>query len=151
MSSLYEFLELATRHFMTHVLALPLKSITSLLEAIQDGLCSFEANVSHASASALDNFVTYLYKEKDSTSPDLHNTVQAINKFLEFDNSSAEGSSNTLRRTLALIFNLLVRGDCNSAWSISRPMLGLILLCNNHFAEIQESFSSQIAPEKQQK
>eukprot|EP00920_Eleutheroschizon_duboscqi_P037452 GHVT01089777.1.p3 GENE.GHVT01089777.1~~GHVT01089777.1.p3 ORF type:complete len:109 (-),score=12.14 GHVT01089777.1:1015-1341(-) len=57
----------------------------------------------------------------------------------------------TLRRVLQLMFQLVITGEFSSAWSMSRPMLGLILLFPDEFQSIQSSYGSQHSEEKQVK
>ena len=40
--------------------------------------------------------------------------------------------------------------DCKNQWSMSRPLLGLILINSDNFGKVQESLCSSQSPEKLQ-
>eukprot|EP00920_Eleutheroschizon_duboscqi_P037447 GHVT01089771.1.p1 GENE.GHVT01089771.1~~GHVT01089771.1.p1 ORF type:complete len:993 (-),score=214.78 GHVT01089771.1:221-3199(-) len=136
----YAFLELATKSFMPQMLELPSASLASITRAIEDGLCSFDHNVSMQCCSAIDNVVSYLFQHKEKSTPE--GTMS--DKFLREE-------PQTLRRVLQLMFQLVITGEFSSAWSMSRPMLGLILLFPDEFQSIQSSYGSQHSEEKQVK
>uniref|UniRef100_A0A3B0MVH8 RAN-binding protein, putative n=1 Tax=Theileria annulata TaxID=5874 RepID=A0A3B0MVH8_THEAN len=135
MHPVYSFLDLATRLFIDHVLTLDSPNVSLLVNIGVDGLCSYDSNISLSSASLLDNFVTYLFNNKNK---------EPVVKFLSVENS-------VLVKCMVLMFNLLTRGDSNSAWSISRPLLGLILLNKAEFQKIPHSYMANLSQQKGEK
>ncbi|GFE54549.1 importin-beta N-terminal domain-containing protein [Babesia ovis] len=138
----YSFLDISTKLFMPQLLSLSPDNVAQLVNACMDGLCSYEAPTSLSSASALDNFVTHVYNERNTAV-----TGGGPNSARLF----LESNIDCLRRAMILIFNLLLSGDSNSAWSISRPLLGLILLNQNDFAQLPQTLSVNMSEEKQSK
>ncbi|CDR95070.1 EXPORTIN 7-RELATED / RAN BINDING domain containing PROTEIN [Babesia bigemina] len=142
MHPVYSFLDISTKLFMPQMLSLSLENVVQLINACMDGLCSYESATSLSAASALDNFVTHVYNERNSTL-----TGGAPHPARVFLESKLE----CLHRAMVLIFNLLLSGDSNSAWSVSRPLLGLILLNQNEFTQLPRSLSVNMSEEKQAK
>jgi exportin-7 len=62
----------------------------------------------------------------------------AYNKFLMEQHTS-------LLKVLNLMFTLIMSGDYNSTWSISRPLLGLILLHENDFIQMKDTFVQNLS------
>merc|ERR1719240_2021782 len=51
----------------------------------------------------------------------------------------------SLQKILALMFQLVMSGEFTSTWSISRPLLGLIILHEQYFLQLKEQLvNSQI-------
>ncbi|AFZ81205.1 hypothetical protein BEWA_006140 [Theileria equi strain WA] len=142
MQPLYGYLDLCTKLFMPQVLTLEPKCVAQLISACQDGLCSYEASISLSAASALDNFVTYCFNEMNTQITG--GGPNPVRVFLESENEC-------LKRVMILIFNLLLRGDSNSAWSISRPLLGLILLNQAEFQQLPQQHSQNLPEDKKEK
>nr|BAN64334.1 conserved hypothetical protein [Babesia bovis] len=138
----YSFLDISTKLFMPQLLSLSSDNVAHLINVCMDGLCSYEASTSLSSASALDNFVTHVYSERNSTVTG--GTPHPARLFLE-------SNIGCLRRAMIMIFNLLLSGDSNSAWSISRPLLGLILLNQAEFAQLPQTLAVNMSEEKQTK
>jgi len=56
-----------------------------------------------------------------------------------------------LQQMLATVVNIVMFEDCRNMWSMSRPLLGLILLNEKFFELLEERISRlQTTPEKQQ-
>ncbi|KAK2198310.1 bifunctional Armadillo-like helical/Armadillo-type fold/Exportin 4-7-like [Babesia duncani] len=142
MQPYFRFLDLCTRMFMPNLLQLTCKQIAQLISTCSDGLCCFEASTSLSAASTLDNFTTYCFTQTTSSSKAPE--TSAVVQFLEME-------TECLKRTMILIFHLLLRGDSNSAWSMSRPLLGLILLNQVEFQKLPQQLAANMPEEKQAK
>eukprot|EP00922_Rhytidocystis_sp_ex-Travisia-forbesii_P047010 GHVS01070082.1.p1 GENE.GHVS01070082.1~~GHVS01070082.1.p1 ORF type:complete len:1096 (-),score=137.92 GHVS01070082.1:163-3450(-) len=128
----YSYLDLATRNFMPQVLKLPPTSLCSLLRSLEEGLCAFESGVCMQCCATIDNIVTFFYshiRKEDQTG-------ESIRAFL-----AAEPMS--FKRIFHLMFQLVLTGEFSSTWSMSRPLLGLILMNNDDFIEIKKQITSQ--------
>ncbi|KAF4108264.1 hypothetical protein G5714_011023 [Onychostoma macrolepis] len=51
---------------------------------------------------------------------------------------------------LSTVLNIIIFEDCRNQWSMSRPLLGLILLNEKYFADLRNSIVNSQPPEKQQ-
>ncbi|EPR58512.1 importin-beta N-terminal domain-containing protein, partial [Toxoplasma gondii TgCatPRC2] len=136
----YSFLDLATKNFMPQVLELSPPMLAQLMRAVEEGLCSFEPGVAMQCCSTIDNFVTFFYQHLNS--PDAEG--QAVRVFLE-------SQPQSLKRILQLMFQLVITGEFTSVWSMSRPLLGLILLQEQEFLTIKQQLLEQQSKEKKSK
>jgi len=114
----YYFLELATRGHMSKVMELESVMLTTLLSSIEEGLLSFETGVSMQCCATVDNVITYFHSQS-STRPSPEQ--DRVRRFLT-------EAPQSLQKILHLMFQLVMTGEFSSTWSISRPLLGLILL-----------------------
>merc|ERR1719253_1838008 len=140
LKSYYQFMELATRSHMNQMMQLTPDMLATILRSIEEGLLSFDTGVSMQCCAAVDNSVHYFYetRSKPGTEGD------AVRAFLALQPSP-------IKRMLVAMVGLVVSGEFSSTWSISRPMLGLILLQEQTFNELKEHMVQNQIPEKQQK
>ncbi|OWK49924.1 Exportin-7, partial [Lonchura striata] len=54
------------------------------------------------------------------------------------------------RQMLSTVLNIIIFEDCRNQWSMSRPLLGLILLNEKYFSDLRNSIVNSQPPEKQQ-
>lgn len=131
----YQFLELATRGHMSKVMELEPGPLTLLLQSVEEGLLSFETGVCMQCCASVDNVISHFHQQ-------LNNRPSAeqerVRQFLI-------EAPQCLQKILHLIFQLVMTGEFSSTWSISRPLLGLILLHETYFLQLKEQLvNSQI-------
>lgn len=54
-----------------------------------------------------------------------------------------------LQQILSTVLNVIMFEDCRSQWSMSRPLLGLILLNEDYFNQMRENIIRSQPPDKQ--
>lgn len=54
-----------------------------------------------------------------------------------------------LQQILSTVLNVIMFEDCRNQWSMSRPLLGLILLNEDYFNQMRESIIRSQPPDKQ--
>ena len=54
-----------------------------------------------------------------------------------------------LQQLLATVLNIIMYEDCRNQWSMSRPLLGLILLNEEYFGGLREQMVASHPPERQ--
>lgn len=54
-----------------------------------------------------------------------------------------------LQQILSTVLNVIMFEDCRNQWSMSRPLLGLILLNADYFGQMRESIIRGQPPDKQ--
>ncbi|EAA15223.1 unnamed protein product [Plasmodium yoelii yoelii] len=136
----FSFLDLVTKNFFQRILNLEFRLIADIIHNVKEGLCSFDYTVSMTCCSILDNIVTYIFTNRKSSSEQ----GQIIKNFLE-------NQPQALKEVLNLMFHLILGGNFGSTWSMSQPLLGLILLDAQGYFKIQEQLISQQSEEKKQK
>ncbi|ELW52773.1 Exportin-7, partial [Tupaia chinensis] len=97
--------------------------------------------------SCLDHIVTYLFKQlsrstKKRTTP----LSQESDRFLHIMQQHPE----MIQQMLSTVLNIIIFEDCRNQWSMSRPLLGLILLNEKYFSDLRNSIVNSQPPEKQQ-
>merc|ERR1712113_899875 len=131
----YYFLELATRGHMSKVMELEPVMLTTLLQSVEEGLLSFETGVSMQCCATVDNVISYFHQQnQNKMTPE----QERVRRFLS-------ESPQCLQKILHPMFQLVMTGEFSSTWSISRPLLGLVLLHEQYFMQLKEQLvGSQI-------
>jgi len=125
----YYFLELATRSHMSKVIELEPEMLETLLASIEEGLLSFEQQVSMQCCATVDNIITYFHQQRQAK---MTPEQERVRRFLT-------ECPHCLQKILNLMFQLVMTGEFSSTfWSISRPLLGLILLHEQYFLQLKE-------------
>jgi len=138
----FSFLELATRGHMSKVMELDSASFGTLMQSVQEGLLSFETQVSMQCCATVDNVITYFHQQLNATRPTPEQ--ERVRRFLT-------EAPQCLQKILHLMFQLVMTGEFSSTWSISRPLLGLILLSNTDFMQLKEQHIKSQIEERQPK
>merc|ERR1712190_16812 len=125
----YYFLELATRGHMSKVMELDSVMLTTLLQSIEEGLLSFETGVSMQCCATVDNVISHIHQQSQNQKPSAEQ--ERVRRFLG-------EAPQCLQKILHLMFQLVMTGEFSSTWSISRPLLGLILLHEQYFMQLKE-------------
>lgn len=131
----YYFLELATRGHMSKVMEQETSTLVTLLQSVEEGLLSFETGVSMQCCATVDNVISYFHTQlQGKPSPE----QDRVRRFLG-------EAPQCLQKILHLMFQLVMTGEFSSTWSISRPLLGLVLLHSDYFLQLKEQLvNSQI-------
>ncbi|EFN82748.1 Exportin-7-A [Harpegnathos saltator] len=98
--------------------------------------------------ATLDHIVTYLFKQLYQKGyPGRKNAVVpgGGDLFLEVLKQHPE----ILQQILSTVLNVIMFEDCRSQWSMSRPLLGLILLNEEYFNQLRESIIRSQPVDKQ--
>jgi exportin-7 len=131
----YFFLELATRSHMAKVMELEPGMLTTIVQSVEEGLLSFETGVSMQSCATVDNMISFFHTQLGGKpTPE----QERVRRFLG-------EAPQCFQKILHLMFQLVMTGEFSSTWSISRPLLGLVLLHEQYFLQLKEQLvSSQI-------
>lgn len=137
----YYFVELATRGHMSKVMELDAAMLTSLMQSVEEGLLSFETGVQMQSCAVVDNVISYFHSQlTGKTTPE----QERVRRYLQ-------EAPHCLQKILHLMFQLVMTGEFSSMWSISRPLLGLILLHEQNFLQLKEQLINQQIEERRPK
>ncbi|KFQ61133.1 Exportin-7, partial [Pelecanus crispus] len=123
--SYYSLLEVLTQDHMNFIASLEPHVIMYILSSISEGLTALDTMVCTGCCSCLDHIVTYLFKQlsrstKKRTTP----LTQESDRFLHIMQQHPE----MIQQMLSTVLNIIIFEDCRNQWSMSRPLLGLILL-----------------------
>jgi len=138
----YYFFELATRGHMSKVMELEPTNLTTLLQSVEEGLLSFETGVSMQCCATVDNVITYFHAQLNGSRPTPEQ--ERVRRYLT-------EAPQCLQKILHLMFQLVMTGEFSSTWSISRPLLGLVLLHEQYFMQLKEKLVSGQIEERRPK
>ncbi|XP_076033628.1 ran-binding protein 16 isoform X3 [Oratosquilla oratoria] len=119
-----------------------------ILSSISEGLSAIgklkDTMVCTGCCATLDHIVTHLFKT-------LHIKSKKGNVDLENDAlvRVMKHQPHILQQMLATVLNIIMFEDCRNQWSMSRPLLPLILLNEEYFGQLRQQIISQQAPDKE--
>eukprot|EP00756_Hemistasia_phaeocysticola_P065332 Hpha_TRINITY_DN8483_c0_g1::TRINITY_DN8483_c0_g1_i1::g.34687::m.34687/K18460/XPO7, EXP7; exportin-7 len=136
------------------LLQLPTPHFMQLLQSLEKGVMSVELSrhsVVHAT-SALGHLCTFYYNQMQKTQsasgqqPGCR-AAQNVTQLQQHFSSDPQVFS----RVLAYVFHIILSDELANQWSMSRPMLPLILIDENSFVSFKHSLVSQVQGERQQR
>lgn len=126
-----------------------------MLSSIAEGLNALDTMVCTGCCATLDHIVTYLFKwlsknnkktigggVQNSSSQSRENSNEACLKVLEIH-------PELLQQMLSTILNIIMFEDCRNQWSMSRPLLGLVLLNEDYFQQLRQNVIASQPLDKQ--
>ncbi|KTF88508.1 hypothetical protein cypCar_00029762 [Cyprinus carpio] len=123
--SYYSLLEVLTQDHMNFIASLEPHVVMYILSSISEGLTALDTMVCTGCCSSLDHIVTYLFKQLSrSTKKRAAPMAQESDRFLHIMQQHPE----MIQQMLSTVLNIIIFEDCRNQWSMSRPLLGLILL-----------------------
>lgn len=112
-----------------------------ILSSISEGLNALDTMVCTGCCSTLDHIVTYLFKWISKSSKKqsglLKNSLTGVSRESEAGLKVLEMHPEILQQMLSTILNIIMFEDCRNQWSMSRPLLGLILLNEEYFTQLR--------------
>nr|KAF6347257.1 RAN binding protein 17 [Pipistrellus kuhlii] len=147
--SYYPLLECLTQDHMNFITNLEPPVLLYVLTSISEGLTTLDTVVSSSCCTSLDYIVSYLFKHiaKEGKKPlRCREATQAGQRLLLF----VQQNPDVLQQMMSVLMNTIVFEDCRNQWSVSRPLLGLILLHEKHFGELRAGLVSSQPPPKQE-
>nr|XP_023407174.1 ran-binding protein 17 [Loxodonta africana] len=147
--SYYPLLECLTQDHMSFITNLEPPVLLYVLTSISEGLTTLDTVVSSSCCTSLDYIVTYLFKHiaKEGKKPlRYREATQDGQRLLHF----MQQNPDVLQQMMSVLMNTIVFEDCRNQWSVSRPLLGLILLNEKYFGELRASLiNSQPLPKRE--
>eukprot|EP00794_Sanderia_malayensis_P005744 gene5744-6446_t len=142
----YGLVEIITENHIDHLCQIDPQVFLYILSSVSQGLDALDLSVLTGCCATLDHIVTYLFQQlqKASKSSDAQTEVEKhpALKIIEMQ-------PNMLQEMLSTILNTVMFEDCKNMWSISRPFLGLILLNEEFFTELERRITQMQSPDKQ--
>ncbi|XP_064465819.1 exportin-7-B-like [Ornithodoros turicata] len=124
-------------HFLSH---LEPQVFLYILSSISEGLTALDTMVCTGCCATLDHIVSFLFRRlaKGGAKGPPEPCLRVLELHPEI-----------LQQMLSTILNIIMFEDCRNQWSMSRPLLGLILLSEEYFAQLRQSLVSSQPVEKQ--
>mmetsp|Transcript_7505 Transcript_7505/g.12746 ORF Transcript_7505/g.12746 Transcript_7505/m.12746 type:complete len:1077 (-) Transcript_7505:234-3464(-) len=140
----FTLMELLMRNHTAMLVELDTPVLRHICRSLQEGLKSHEVATSSQCAAALEHLAAFHFRlltdERDSPAK------QQLANHLQRE-------SELFSSQLAVLLNMIVFEDCANQWSLSRPLLALILSNDAFFQQWKDQMVSQQGsqPERQQK
>ncbi|XP_074039038.1 ran-binding protein 16 isoform X1 [Leptinotarsa decemlineata] len=153
----YVLLECLAQDHMTFLANLEPQVFLYVLSSISGGLTALGGQLNNFTdtmvctgcCATLDHIVSYLFKQlTQKVYPGKKQRIpMAPNNdvFLKV----LEVHPEILQQILSTVLNVIMFEDCRNQWSMSRPLLGLILLNEDYFSQMRENIIRSQAPDKQ--
>ncbi|XP_076102861.1 exportin-7-like [Mytilus galloprovincialis] len=143
----YGLLECLANDHMSFISNLEPQVFLYILSTISEGLTALDTMVCTGCCATLDTVITYLFRrltsKKKKSSPGAVSDSEAFLRILELH-------PDILQQMLSTVLNIIMFEDCRNQWSMSRPLLGLILLNENYFNKLRDNIISNQPNDKQQ-
>ncbi|GFQ72460.1 exportin-7 [Trichonephila clavata] len=143
----YVLLECLAQDHMNFISSLEPQLFLYILSSISEGLSSSDTMVCAGCCAALDHLVTYIFKKiskvgrKRRTSDTEQHEEETCLRVLK-------QHPEILQQMLSTNLNIVIFEECRNQWSMSRPLLGLILLNEEYFNQLRQSIINSQLPEK---
>ncbi|XP_048356073.1 ran-binding protein 17 isoform X3 [Sphaerodactylus townsendi] len=147
--SYYPLLECLTQDHMCFITSLEPRVLMYIFTSVSEGLTALDTIVSSSCCASLDYIVTYLFKHiaKEGKKPHRCREIsQDGQRLLLF----MQQNSEVLQQMMSILMNTIIFEDCKNQWSVSRPLLGLILLNEKYFSELRASLINSQPADKQE-
>jgi len=141
----YVLLDCLAQDHMSFLATLEPSVFLYILASISEGLQALDTMVCTGCCATLDNIVSYLFKKatqkgkkiRGGSAPENDPLLSVINHRPEI-----------LQQMLQTVLNIIMFEDCRNQWSMSRPLLGLILLNAEYFQNLRDQIIATQPVEK---
>ncbi|EEC05625.1 Exportin-7-A, putative, partial [Ixodes scapularis] len=111
-----------------------------ILSSVSEGLTALDTMVCTGCCATLDHMVSFLFRRLSKGSS--KGPPEPCLRVLELH-------PEILQQMLSTILNIIMFEDCRNQWSMSRPLLGLILLNEEYFGQLRQSLVGSQPVDKQ--
>ncbi|XAR48327.1 hypothetical protein NMG60_11031103 [Bertholletia excelsa] len=140
----FSFLEVLLNSHITFILNLDTVTFSYIVGSLESGLRGLDANILSQCASAIDNLATFYFNHimvgESPATPAALNLARHVN--------DCPGVFPDILKTL---FEIVLFEDCGNQWSLSRPMLSLILLSEEMFTNLKAQILASQPLDQQQR
>ncbi|XP_050281550.1 uncharacterized protein LOC126722441 [Quercus robur] len=139
----FAFLEVLFSSHIVFILNLDTNTFRHIVGSLESGLKGLDTNISSQCASAVDNLAAYYFN--NITMGEAPNSPAAMNLARHIVDCP-----NLFPEILKTLFEIVLFEDCGNQWSLSRPMLSLILISEQIFTDLKaQILASQPADQHQ--
>ncbi|AED90969.1 ARM repeat superfamily protein [Arabidopsis thaliana] len=131
----FGFVEVLCASHITFILKLDTATFMHLVGSLESGLKGLDTSISSQCAIAVDNLASYYFN--NITMGEAPTTPAAI----RFAQHIADCPS-LFPEILKTLFEIVLFEDCGNQWSLSRPMLSLILISEQIFSDLKAKILS---------
>lgn len=134
------FLEILFRNQISSVIALDASIFSQLVQSLHEGINSYDLAIAAQCATAVDHLATLYYHEmkKKRDTPMKHALLAHL-----------QANPSMWSSLLSSLLDILVYGEANSQWALSRPILSLTLCSEEALNAYQQSLGASQSMENQ--
>lgn len=138
----FALLEVLCHNHMGVVAACDSPTFVHLVRSLEVGLRSLDVSISSQCAAAIDNIAAFYFR---AMNPSVGENPAVGAEALVQHMSAQPALLPDMLRTL---FDIVLFEDCSNQWSLSRPMLSLILVNEQIFGDIKAQVAQTMPPAK---
>ncbi|XP_010251844.1 PREDICTED: exportin-7 isoform X2 [Nelumbo nucifera] len=140
----FSFLEVLFSSHIGFVLKLDTSTFMHIAGSLESGLKGLDANISSQCASAVDNLAAFYFNNITVGEPPTSPAALSLARHI------AECPS-LFPELLKTLFEIVLFEDCGNQWSLSRPMLSLILISEQIFTDLKAQILASQPTDQQQR
>lgn len=139
----YSLLEVLSQWHTRTVIMCNTQTFSHIIHSLEAGLRSLDVTISSQCSSAIDNITTFYFNRLpiDENSDEPSKAIAT-----HFANLQSE-----LHEILYTLFEIVLFEECANQWSLSRPMLSLILVNESYFGELKQRLIATQPQERQER
>ena len=141
----FALIEVLCHNHMSVVVACDAHTFGHLARSLEAGLRSLDVSISSQCAAAIDNLAAFYFK---AVNPTVGESPAAGAEALVQHIVAQPSLFPDMLRTL---FDIVLFEDCSNQWSLSRPMLSLILVNENIYGELKMQIAQTMPVAKRDK
>ncbi|KAI5074563.1 hypothetical protein GOP47_0010524 [Adiantum capillus-veneris] len=140
----FALLEVLCHNHTSVIVMLETSTFTRIVGSLEAGLKCLDLSISTQCASAVDNLAAFYFNNITSgENPNSQTAVQMARHISDCPTLFPE--------ILKSLFEIVLFEDCANQWSLSRPMLSLILINEQIFNDLKAQILSSQPPDQQQR
>eukprot|EP01135_Chromosphaera_perkinsii_P004888 Nk52_evm8s303 gene=Nk52_evmTU8s303 len=127
----FSSLEVFTQDHMNFIANLDPPVFACIVSSLAVGIKSIDSAISTQCCMIVDHLVSFEFKHLQKQSKMVQNTVGISHLIAQYPDA--------LPQMLSHLLNAIMFEDCSNQWSLSRPLLPLIFLCEKSFNNLRQS------------
>ncbi|KAL8162040.1 hypothetical protein V2J09_013529 [Rumex salicifolius] len=140
----FSFMEVLFSSHIAFISKLDSSTFVHILGSLESGLKDLDTNISSQCASAVDHLASFYFNNITAgEAPNLPASVKLAQLVTECPTLFPE--------ILKTLFEIVLFEDCGNQWSLSRPMLSLMLLSEQTFSDLKTQILASQPAEQQQR
>eukprot|EP00249_Psilotum_nudum_P023856 c29008_g1_i2 orf=146-1945(-) len=139
----FALLEVLCHNHTTVIVNLETSTFAHIVSSLESGLKCLDVGISSQCASAVDSLAVFYFN--NITAGEAPTSPSAINM-----GRHIADCPNLFPEILKTLFEIVLFEDCANQWSLSRPMLSLILINEQIFNDLKAQILTSQAPDQQQ-
>ncbi|MEW5298899.1 MAG: hypothetical protein WDW36_001972 [Sanguina aurantia] len=148
--SYYALLEVLAHNHTATLACQDTPTFTFLLSSLEAGLKSLDVATSSSCASAVDNLAAFFFRHCISGTADSASSSNGVPpKGAREIAEHVRQQPSLFPELLKTLFELVLFEECSNQWSLSRPMLSLILINESIYNDLKVSIIQSQASERQ--